>query len=99
LAAAAECADHVIITTDNPRFEEPEDIINEILPGLSGAKCPYEAIVSRREAIERAITIAQKGDTVLLLGKGHETYQEVRGVRSHFSDADEARRVLREKNA
>ena len=98
-AAAAECADHVIITTDNPRFEEPEDIINEILPGLSGAKCPYEAIVSRREAIERAITIAQKGDTVLLLGKGHETYQEVRGVRSHFSDADEARRVLREKNA
>ena len=48
---------------------------------------------------ERAITIAQKGDTVLLLGKGHETYQEVRGVRSHFSDAEEARAALREKKA
>ncbi len=96
---AAQYADLVVVTTDNPRFEEPQAIIDDILPGLADAACPYVSIADRREAIGYAIREAKTGDTVLLLGKGHETYQEVRGVRSHFSDAEEARAALREKKA
>ena len=96
---AAQYADLVVVTTDNPRFEEPQAIIDDILPGLADAACPHVSIVDRREAIGYAIRAAKTGDTVLLLGKGHETYQEVCGVRSHFSDAEEARTVLRERKA
>lgn len=98
-AAAAEYGDFVIVTTDNPRFEEPEDIIHEILPGVENTGREHIAITDRREAIRYAIDLAQSGDTVLLMGKGHETYQEVRGVRSYFSDADEARIALKGKKS
>lgn len=93
-AAAAEHGDYVIITTDNPRFEKPEDIIADILPGLADAKCPYEVIVDRREAIEKALSMAGEGDTVLIMGKGAEDYQEVCGVRHHFDDRETAREWL-----
>lgn len=98
-AAAAEFCDFLVITTDNPRFEEPEAIIEEILAGLSGCGREYVSIVNRHEAITRAIDAAQAGDTVLILGKGSETYQEVRGVRSYFSDVDEARKALKGRKA
>jgi len=87
--SAAKLSDYVILTTDNPRNEDPKDILNDMLPGLKGAKTPYEVIVDRAEAICRALSIAKKGDTVLIMGKGHETYQEVNGVRSHFDDREE----------
>ncbi len=93
--AAAAHADSLVVTTDNPRFEEPEDIIADILPGIDQEKCPTEVIPDRRAAIRRAIDLARPGDTVLIMGKGHETYQEVRGVRSHFDDCEEVETYLK----
>lgn len=87
--AAARYADLLIVTTDNPRFEEPDNIIADILPGIDQDACSTEVIPDRRAAIARAVSLAGPGDTVLIMGKGHETYQEVRGVRSHFDDAEE----------
>ena len=90
-AAAARGSAVVILTTDNPRDELPEDIIDEMLPGLAGTSAESKVVVDRREAIRYALSIAGAGDTVLIMGKGHETYQEVRGVRSHFDDREEVR--------
>jgi UDP-N-acetylmuramoyl-L-alanyl-D-glutamate--2,6-diaminopimelate ligase len=73
---AGELSDFVIITSDNPRKEEPYQIIDEILPGVEKTGCSYICIVDRREAIEYALRAAKKDDVVLLAGKGHETYQE-----------------------
>lgn len=97
--AAAIYADILVVTTDNPRFEEPEDIIADILPGIDQEKCPTEVIPDRRSAIRRAIDLARPGDTVLIMGKGHETYQEVRGVRSHFDDSEEVETYLKRGGA
>ena len=83
--AAAEGADYTIVSSDNPRTEPPEAIIAEILPGLGSA--PYERIADRREAIARAIEIAEGEDAVLLAGKGHETYQVVGEGRRPFDEA------------
>ena len=94
-AAAAQFCDLIVITTDNPRFEDPAAIIDEILPGLSGCGREYTSIVNRHEAIAQAIAAAETGDTVLILGKGNETYQEVCGVRNYFNDVDEARKALK----
>ncbi len=93
--AAAASADYLIVTTDNPRFEEPEAIIADILPGIDQKVCPTEVIVDRRAAIRRAVDLARPGDTVLIMGKGHETYQEVCGVRSHFDDCEEVETNLK----
>lgn len=90
---AAEYADKVIITTDNPRFEEPQDIINQMLTGLDATQQHKTLCISdRREAIKTACALAGKGDVILVAGKGHETYQEVKGVKHHFDD----RQVLAE---
>ncbi len=80
-------ADLVIVTTDNPRTEEPEAIIKDILTGMSQ---PDKRIVltDRREAIAKAVTVAQPGDVLLIAGKGHETYQEINGVKYDFNEAD-----------
>lgn len=84
----------VIITSDNPRFEEPQDIINDMLAGLDAEQMrKVLTIVDRREAIRTACLIAQPGDVILVAGKGHEDYQEVKGVKHHFDD----REVLREE--
>ena len=97
--AASLRSAYVIITTDNPRFEQPEEIIAEIVPGIEGTGCPYEVIVDRAEAIHRAIDLAKPGDTVLLMGKGHENYQEICGVRHHFDDREIAAAYLADKGA
>lgn len=88
---ASALADVVIVTSDNPRNEEPAAIIAEILAGMPPGQA---AIVDRREAIARAIAEAGPNDVVLLAGKGHEDYQEIAGQRQHFSDAEEAERGL-----
>jgi UDP-N-acetylmuramoyl-L-alanyl-D-glutamate--2,6-diaminopimelate ligase len=90
---AVRQSDRVIITSDNPRFEEPQDIINDMLAGLD-AKQMKKVIVNadRREAIRSAVMMAEKGDVILIAGKGHEDYQEIRGVKHHFDD----REVVRE---
>ena len=90
---AAKGSDKVIITSDNPRFEEPQDIINDMLAGLDAKDMEKTiSIVDRKEAIRTACMLAQKGDVVLVAGKGHEDYQEIKGVKHHFDD----REVLKE---
>lgn len=84
---AVKQSDKVIITSDNPRFEEPQDIINDMLAGLNEQQMKKViTIVDRREAIRTACMMAQKGDVVLIAGKGHENYQDVKGVKHHFDD-------------
>ncbi len=81
-----------ILTSDNPRFEEPQDILNDMLAGLDFVeKAKSLTIVDRREAIKTACALAQAGDVVLVAGKGHEDYQIVQGVKHHFDDREEVR--------
>lgn len=96
---AAQLADYTIITSDNPRSEEPEEIIKEIEKGYlsSSEKAPYEKIVERREAIKEAIWLAEKGDTVVIAGKGHERYQIFKDKKVHFDDFEVAKDILKER--
>ena len=92
---AARQSDRLIITSDNPRFEEPQDIMNDMLAGLSKEDLQKTlAIADRREAIRTACMLAQKGDVVLVAGKGHEDYQEIKGVKHHFDDKEEVRKAF-----
>lgn len=90
--AAEACAmsDTVILTSDNPRFEEPQDILDDMYAGVPiEARSKVLCILDRREAIRTACRLAQKGDLVLVAGKGHENYQDVKGVKHHFDDKEE----------
>lgn len=87
-AIAADNADYVIVTSDNPRTEDPMAIINEILPGLKNKRTPYKVICDRREAIGWAIDKAQPGDVILLAGKGHEDYQVIGHERIHMDERE-----------
>ncbi|MFP3294306.1 MAG: cyanophycin synthetase, partial [Hydrogenobaculum sp.] len=91
---ASELSDISIITSDNPRFEEPMDIIKDILEGIDPSKGPMVE-EDRKKAIALALDIALDGDVVVIAGKGHEDYQEIKGVKYHFSDKEE---VLKYKN-
>ncbi|MCF0236023.1 MAG: UDP-N-acetylmuramoyl-L-alanyl-D-glutamate--2,6-diaminopimelate ligase [Bacteroidaceae bacterium] len=89
---AAKASDRVIITSDNPRHEEPQAIIDDMLAGLDADQLQRTlAIVDRREAIRTAVMLAQPGDVILIAGKGHEPYQEICGVKHHFDDHEEVR--------
>ena len=92
--AACKYSDVVILTTDNPRYEDPEAIIRDIEAGMSGTT--YEVVLDRREAIHRAIALAQPGDMVMILGKGHEKYQEIQGKTYPFYDVEVAENALAE---
>ena len=84
-----------ILTSDNPRFEEPQDILNDMLAGLDSVeKAKSLTIVDRREAIKTACSLAQAGDVVLVAGKGHEDYQIIQGVKHHFDDKEEVRKCF-----
>ena len=86
---AVKQSDKVIITSDNPRFEEPQDIINDMLAGLSKDEMrKVLTIVDRKEAIRTACMLAQPKDVILIAGKGHENYQDVKGVKHHFDDKE-----------
>lgn len=94
---AARLSDFVILTSDNPRFEEPEEILHDMEAGIAddpalSTRCI--SVTDRRSAIERAAAMAGQGDVVLVAGKGHEDYQEVRGVKHHFDDREEIVRAL-----
>lgn len=85
----ARLSDRLVITSDNPRFEEPQDIINDMMAGLNQEEAARTiCITDRKEAIRTACMMAQKGDAVLVAGKGHETYQEINGVKHHFDDKE-----------
>ena len=98
MAQEAACrSDFLILTSDNPRFEDPDEIIRQMAAGLSREEeSRTEKITDRRMAIRRAIELAQPGTVVLVAGKGHETYQETNGVRAHFDDAEEVKTALME---
>ena len=92
---AVKQSDKVIITSDNPRFEEPQAIINDMLAGLNAQQMKKViSIVDRKEAIRTACMMAQKGDVILIAGKGHEDYQEVKGVKHHFDDKEVVREIF-----
>ena len=92
---ACEHSDRAIFTSDNPRSEDPSQIIKEMEAGVSAAaKRKYISIVDRREAIKTAISLAGIEDIVLVAGKGHEKYQEIKGVKNHFDDKEVVREMF-----
>ena len=92
---AVKHSDRVIITSDNPRFEEPQDIINDMLAGLDKTQMrKVVAVVDRKEAIRIACMMARPGDAVLVAGKGHEDYQDIKGVKHHFDDHEVIREIF-----
>lgn len=91
---ATRYADYVIITSDNPRSEDPDSIINNILVGTTGSKVPVKTITNRIEAIKYAISIAQKGDIIVLAGKGHETYQILKDGTIHLDEREIVKEAL-----
>ena len=94
---AAKLSSQLILTSDNPRDEEPEQIISEMKEGLSATQAKKSiSITDRREAIRLAIRLAKPGDVVLVAGKGHEDYQEIKGVKYHFDDREEIENAFKE---
>jgi UDP-N-acetylmuramoyl-L-alanyl-D-glutamate--2,6-diaminopimelate ligase len=91
---AEKYANIIILTSDNPRSEEPESIIKDIKKGMENKKTTIE-IVDREEAIKEAIKIAKENDVVLIAGKGHETYQIIGDKIYHFDDSDVAKKYLK----
>ena len=89
-------ADYCILTSDNPRSENPFDILEEIEAGIKPTGGEYTVIENRRDAIRYAMTIAQPGDVVVLAGKGHETYQEIKGVKHPFDEKVVVKELLEE---
>lgn len=99
-AIATQSSDRVILTSDNPRTEDPAAIIEEMRAGIDPtAKRKVNAITDRREAIRMACAMANPGDIILVAGKGHENYQEINGVRNHFDDMEILQETLNELNA
>ena len=92
---SARLADLSVVTSDNPRTEDPDAIIADILPGLGDT--PHIVEPNRRRAIEKAIAKARAGDLVLIAGKGHENYQEINGIKTPFDDREVAREILKAK--
>lgn len=93
---AASLSDMVILTSDNPRFENPADILHDMEAGLDtdALRANATSIIDRREAIAKAAQMAGKGDVILIAGKGHEDYQEIRGIKHHFDDAEVVREIF-----
>ena len=92
---AVKASSRVIITSDNPRFEEPQEIIDDMLAGLDNEqKKKVISIVDRKEAIKTACALAGKGDVVVIAGKGHENYQDIKGVKHHFDDKEVVKEIF-----
>ena len=89
-------ADLCILTSDNPRTEDPLKILREVEAGTSKTGCPYLVIPDRREAICKAVALAKENDVILIAGKGHETYQIFADRTIHFDDVEEVRKAVRE---
>jgi UDP-N-acetylmuramoyl-L-alanyl-D-glutamate--2,6-diaminopimelate ligase len=91
---SSNLADLTVVTSDNPRFEEPEDIINDIISGVKKGSGEYIKITDRREAIKYCIDNAKEGDVIIIAGKGHEDYQEIKGVKYHMDDRELVRDAI-----
>ncbi len=95
-SVAARLADYVIVTSDNPRTEDPDEIIKDVLVGLRGSTTPYKVITNRVEAIKFAIKNACSGDIIVLAGKGHETYQILATETIHLDEREVVAEALKE---
>lgn len=96
---ACKGSDKLVLTSDNPRTEQPDSILDDMEAGLTAEQLSHTVrITDRRQAIRTACMMAREGDIILIAGKGHEKYQEVNGVRSHFDDVEEVEKELRDKN-
>ena len=93
---AGRLADYTIVTSDNPRTEDPEAIVEQIKEGIEKTKGKFEVIVDRKEAIAKAIKMMNKRDIVILAGKGHETYQEINGEKFPFDERVIVKEILGE---
>ncbi|OPZ97793.1 MAG: UDP-N-acetylmuramoyl-L-alanyl-D-glutamate--LD-lysine ligase [Bacteroidetes bacterium ADurb.Bin408] len=94
---AGELSDNLILTSDNPRFEEPEEIIEDMYKGIDAVlKKKTLVVTDRRQAINTACKMAREGDIILVAGKGHEKYQEIKGVKHPFDDMDILSQFLNE---
>ena len=93
---AGRLADYTIVTSDNPRTEDPEAIVEQIKEGIEKTKGKFEVVVDRREAIAKAIKMMNKRDIVILAGKGHETYQEINGEKFPFDERVIVKEILGE---
>jgi UDP-N-acetylmuramoyl-L-alanyl-D-glutamate--2,6-diaminopimelate ligase len=91
---SGENSTYTILTSDNPRTEDPERIIDEVEVGIKDMNVPYERVADRKEAIRRAMLMAKAGDVVLLAGKGHEDYQIIGHEKIHLSDIEEVKKYL-----
>ena len=91
---AAENADYLIITSDNPRTENPDEIIEDIIPGINGKGTSCAIISDRTQAIDYAIKNAREGDVIVLCGKGHETYQIIGDEKIHYDEREIVKRIL-----
>ena len=89
-------SDQLILTSDNPRFEKPDEIIKDMVAGLNAADMEHTlCITDRAQAIKTATMLARKGDVILVAGKGHEDYQEVKGVKHHFDDREQLKEIFK----
>ena len=95
-AISGKIAAYTIITSDNPRTEDPETIVKEIEEGIKKTSNRYECIVDRTEAIKKAIKMANKNDIIVLAGKGHETYQEINHVKHHYDEREIVAQIIDE---
>ena len=94
---AARLSDELVLTSDNPRFENPDEILADMQAGLDAEAMKHTlAITDRRQAIRTAVRLAQPGDVILIAGKGHEDYQEIQGVKHHFDDREEVEKIFAE---
>ena len=93
---SGKIADYTIITSDNPRTEDPESIVKQIEKGIKKTNGKYECIVDRKEAIKKAIEMAGKRDLIVLAGKGHEPYQEINHTKYPFDEREIVREIIEE---
>lgn len=94
---SSRLADLTVVTSDNPRYEEPEDIITDIIVGVKRGPGEFVKITDRKEAIRYCMLNAQEGDVIVLAGKGHEDYQEIKGVKHHMDERDLIREIVEEE--
>ncbi len=95
---AGRLSDYCVVTSDNPRTEDPETIISEVEEGIKGTGCQYVTITDRKEGIRYGLSMAKPGDLVLVAGKGHEDYQIIGKVKHHFDDEEVIRESTRRKS-